>query len=57
MVGVASRHASSGRRSTSRISLLGANGYGIETVDSARDHAFRLYLDLASRRRVKPARS
>jgi len=36
------------------LAILGASGYGIETVDSARDHAFRLYLDLASRRRVEP---
>jgi threonine dehydrogenase-like Zn-dependent dehydrogenase len=36
------------------LAILGASGYGIETVDGARDHAFRLYLDLAARRRVEP---
>src|ERR1700732_1040237 len=36
------------------LAILGASGYGIETVDGARDPAFRLYLDLAARRRVEP---
>jgi threonine dehydrogenase-like Zn-dependent dehydrogenase len=27
------------------LAILGTSGYGIETEDGARDHAFRLYLD------------
>jgi threonine dehydrogenase-like Zn-dependent dehydrogenase len=36
------------------LAILGTSGYGIETVDGARNHAFRLYLDLTARRRVEP---
>ncbi len=36
------------------LSVIGASGYGMETVDGKREHAFAHYLDLVARRRLEP---
>ncbi len=36
------------------LTLVGASGYGIETLGDRREHAFAIYLDLVARRRVEP---